>query len=234
MKVNCCGASTGLNKNNSNKISSNYTSKTNIRSSDLNVRQQQVSFKGLGSLFHNLVVNKKIIKPEFPEEVISRLCKEEFGCYALTKKGFIPVTPAEFKKIDSNTASELYIKNPPSVSELTTGDLKGNFETTTYNCRRGISPYSLISYIEHGFNKITTLVDDGMHVLTINKMTDIEKGKLIKNMEKTGVLDEQSYNTIYMMPEYVPEYWFELTQKMIEKSRAKGISLEKVQIPTIN
>lgn len=221
-----------INNTMQSRNSHNTTNKKIPHSSSYNnfsnsINPKSVSFGGIGTFFNALTRKSKTVAANLPEKVMEELSKKEFGAYALTEKGYVPITPKEFKDIDADKASELIIKQGLSTSEVTTGSLDGKFETTTYKYRKGICPTSIIAYVEKGFSKVTTVVDDGLQVLTIPEAAR-KSQKIIDKLEKTEYPDRQAYETIYMMPEAVPEYWYDLSKKMVTEVRSSGITLEKI------
>lgn len=218
-----------LKQNNESKLkAAKHASNISSDITSNNKSYQQVPFKGIGTFFNKLVTKNKVIDVNFPQKILAELEKKEFGAYALTAKGYVSITPKEFPKLDSKTVSELIIKHGPSTSKLTSWGENSPAQTEIYKVRRGVCPTSLIAYLERGFSKITTIVDDGIQVLTLPMLTEKERNKLVNTLQKSDFVAQEEQNTIYMMPNYVPDFWYELTEKMIKTSPSKGMKLEKI------
>lgn len=230
MNIQKISAYNGANKQKINlqkQNNNNQPNQTYNNAPSNSIKSSSISFNGMGVFFNNLVTKNKAIKASMPEKVFEKLAKKDFGAYALTTKGYVPITPKQFQKLNSDTASELIIKQAPTTGTLTTGYENGFHETKKYQYRTGISPSSIVEYVKRGFEKVTSVVDDGLHVLTIPKSAQ-KNQEVIKEFKKTDFINRENQETIYMMPDYVPDFWYELSDKMIKKVGTADIKLEKI------
>ena len=209
--------------------------KSTAKPSTLEVQQTnlgsiaQIPFYGIGTFFNKLVLKKnKYIDFDSPQKVLDDLANKEYGGYALTDKGFVPITPREFQEMRPEVSTEFIIKNGTASQRIKSWSTEKGTREEVFHYRSGVSPTSLLTYIERGFTKVTAVVDDGLQVLTLPNLAEPEKTKVINKFKNTSFIRQQEENTLYMMPNEIPDYWYELTEKMIKKTRVPGFSIQKI------
>lgn len=203
----------GLQKNqfSKNGISQNLVLKSS--------KQSQISFSGVGEFFNKF----RVISANCPEKVFKKLSKRKFGAYVLTQKGYVPMSPKNFRKFNFDNCSEVIMKQGLNKYNLTELNKDGSSTTKVFKYREGVSPSFIISLIKRGLPKATLIADDGVQTLTVPKSAQ-KNLELVEQLEKSPSCDSEVY-TIQVMPNDISKFLYDISSKMIEGVKSSGIKL---------
>jgi len=199
------------------------TSTPMMQRTNVATTQNQVSFTSLGSALKDLFAGKKILNTA--DEVLKALIKKEYGLYAKIGEKFEYISPRKSVKMETkDSITEIILKSPSSKSKRFNGN-----RTTTHKYRLGLNPDFAIILLEGSFKnltKITTIVDDGMHVLSLPSEPEL-RAKAIESFKKSGQAEMQR-EVGYVKPKHKADFNFNLTQAMIKEANIPGLSIEKL------
>lgn len=200
--------------NNRNTTQSNLCTQSSAIYKGLNT---QPSFQGVGSRLLR-VINR--FSTTIPTEIaaISALAKTDSGSYALTKKGYRPISRRRFLALSKKRdVAEVIIKHPPRKSRPETGK-------PSIAVQEGVAPSSVVDAIKMRIKKMTFVTGNELHVLTLpeRNLDDI-----LDAFDTSHHIYAEMYTPI--PPQERAVALFNRTLGMLEETSAKnhGIKLEK-------